>query len=59
MTVKAVNDTADPDSSVPTLLILGAYPLRSQLNLPAPPTTQRAAAIRRAIEEVLKIRTTR
>ena len=40
MAIKAVNDTAGPDSLVPTLLIFGAYPQMSELDPPAPSITQ-------------------
>ena len=59
MAVKAVNDTAGPDGLVPTLLVFGAYPRMSELDPPAPSITQRAAAIRKAMEEVLKVRAER
>ena len=45
MAVKAVNDTAGPDGLVPTLLVFGAYPRMSELDLPAPSITQRAIVV--------------
>ena len=59
MAVKAVNDTAGPDGLVPTLLVFGAYPRMSELDPPSPSITQRAAAIRKAMEEITKIRAER
>ena len=35
MAVKAVNDTAGPDSLVPTLLVFGAYPRMTQTSPPS------------------------
>lgn len=54
--VKAANDTAGPDGLVPTLLVFGAYPRMSELDPPAPSITQRAAAIKKAMEEIARIR---
>ena len=56
MAVKAVNDTAGPDGLVPTLLVYGAYPRISKLDPPAPSVTDRAAAIRKAMAEIVKLR---
>ena len=54
MAVKAVNDTADSDRLVSTLLVFRAYPKMSQLNPPAPTISQRATAVRKVMEEVSK-----
>ena len=35
----------------PTLLVFGAYPKMSQLDLPAPTIAQRATAVKKAISE--------
>jgi hypothetical protein len=56
MAVKAVNDTAGPNRLVPTLLVYGAYPRISNLDPPAPSITDRAAIIRKAIAEIVKLR---
>ena len=56
MAVKATNDTAGLDGLVPTLLVFGAYPRMSELDPPAPSITQRAAAIKKAMEEIARIR---
>ena len=55
MAVKAVNDTAGLDGLVPTLLVYGAYPRMSKLVPPAPSITERAAAIQKAITEIVKL----
>ena len=49
MAVKAVNNTAGPDGLVPTLLVYETYPRMSNLDPPAPPITDQAAVIRKAI----------
>ena len=58
MAVKVINDTAGHDGLVPTLLVFGAYPRMSELSPPAPSISQRAAAIKKAMEEVSKLRAT-
>jgi len=55
MAVKAVNDTTSLDGLVPTLLVYGAYLRMSNLNPPAPSITERAAAIRKAMAEIVKL----
>ncbi|SLM34183.1 integrase core domain protein [Lasallia pustulata] len=59
MAVKAVNDTAGPNGLMPTLLVFGAYPQIHELDPPAPIFSQRAMAIRKAMEEVRRIRAER
>jgi hypothetical protein len=50
--VKAVNDTAGPNSIVPTLLVFGVY-LRMTKDSPTSPSiTIRAEAIRKIIKEI-------
>jgi hypothetical protein len=56
MAVKAVNDTSGPDGLVPTLLVFGAYPRITEFDPPTRSTTQRATAIRKAMEEVSRLR---
>jgi hypothetical protein len=56
MAVKAINNTAGPDGLVPTLLVYGAYPRISKLDPPAPSVIDRAAAIRKAMAEIVKLR---
>src|ERR1700733_3133034 len=55
MAVKAINNTAGLDGLVPTLLVYGAYPKISNLDPPAPSITEQAAAIRKAITEIVKL----
>jgi hypothetical protein len=45
MAVKAVNDSTSPDGLVPTLLVFGAFPRMTELDLPALTISQRATAI--------------
>jgi hypothetical protein len=59
MAVKALNDTVGPDGLVLTLLAFGAYPRMTDHDPPTTSVTQRAAAVRRAMAEISKIRTTR
>ena len=56
MAVKAVNDTAGPNGLVPTLLVYGAYLRISKLDPPTPSVTDRAAVIRKAMTEIVKLR---
>ena len=56
MVVKAINDTAGPDGLVPTLLVFGAYPQMMDRDLPTATITQRAAAIKRAMDKIIKLR---
>ena len=55
MAVKAVNNTAGLDRLVPTLLVYRAYLKISNLDPPAPSITKRAAAIWKAIAEIVKL----
>ena len=59
MAFKAINDTAGPDSLIPILLVYRAYPRMTEYNLLAPIVTQRAAAIRKAMTELQKMRAKR
>jgi len=56
MAVKAVNDIAGPNGLIPTLLIYGAYLRISNLDPPTPSITERAAAIQKAMAEIVKLR---
>ena len=55
MAIKAVNNTAGPDGLVLILLVYGAYLQVSNLNPPAPSVTDRAAIIRKAMAEIVKL----
>ncbi|KAF1828035.1 hypothetical protein BDW02DRAFT_584775, partial [Decorospora gaudefroyi] len=59
MAVKAVNDTARLDGLIPTLLVFSTYPRLSKTSPPSPSIATRAAAIRKAITEVRKIKAAR
>ena len=56
MAVKAVNDTSGPDGLAPTLLIFETYPRITEFDPPTRSTTQQATAIKKAMEEVSRIR---
>jgi len=56
MAVKAVNNTASLNRLIPTLLVYRAYPRISNLNPPTPSIIERAAIIRKAIAEIVKLR---
>jgi hypothetical protein len=53
--VKAINDSAGPDSIVPTLLVFGAYPRLTEIDPPSPSVTKRAEAICVATKEVRRL----
>lgn len=54
MAVKAVNDTAGPDSLVPTLLVFSAFPRVNLHFPPSPSTLKRAEAIAKAMRALRK-----
>jgi len=56
MAIKAVNNTTGLDRLVPTLLVYGAYLRISNLDPPTPSITERVAAIRKVIAEIVKLR---
>jgi hypothetical protein len=56
MAFKAINDSAGPNSLIPTLLVFGAYPYIVKSNVPNPIVVKWAAALKKAIEEVKKLR---
>ncbi len=56
MAVKAVNDTAGPNSLVLTLLVFSTYPRITNLDPPVPSITVRATAIHKAMTEIVKLR---
>jgi hypothetical protein len=59
MAIKAINDTAGPNGLVPTLLVFETYPRLSPLSPPFPPIIARAAAVRKAMAEVRKLKAER
>ena len=59
MAFKAINDFIGPNSLIPTLLIFGAYPHIVEFNAPNPTVVKQAAALKKAMEEVKKLKTKR
>ena len=55
MAVKAIKNTTGPNGLVPTLLVYRAYLRISKLDPPALSVTDRAAVIRKAIAEIVKL----
>jgi hypothetical protein len=55
MAVKAVNNTTGPNRLVPILLVYRVYPWINNLDPPAPFITDRAAVIRKAMAEIVKL----
>ena len=56
MAFKAINDFTGPNSLIPTLLVFKAYPHIVKSNAPNPTVIKQAAALKKAIEEVKKLR---
>src|SRR6266480_2679084 len=56
MAIKAVNNSAGLNRLIPTLLVFGAFPRMIELNPPTPSITVRAIVIKKAINEIAKIR---
>jgi len=59
MAFKAINDSAGPNGLIPTLLVFGAYLYIVESDAPNPIVIQRAAALKKAMEEVKKLRAKR
>ena len=57
MTVKTVNDIADDNGLIPTLLVFGAYFRMQKFDPPSPIITQRADAIKKTMKEMRITRT--
>ena len=55
MAVKAINNTANFDRLVPTLLVYGAYLRMGKLDPSTLSVTERAATIQKAIAEIVKL----
>ncbi|KAK2035927.1 hypothetical protein LZ31DRAFT_601700 [Colletotrichum somersetense] len=55
LAVKSINDTAGPDSLVPTLLVFGAYPCITEDSPPAATTAQQAEAVKKAMTAVRQL----
>ena len=56
MVFKAINDSAGFDGLIPTLLVFGAYLCIIKSNAPNFTVIQQAAALKKAMEEVKKLR---
>ncbi|EKD13311.1 hypothetical protein MBM_08394 [Drepanopeziza brunnea f. sp. 'multigermtubi' MB_m1] len=59
ITIKAVNDTAEPASLVLILLVFKVYPRITYLNPLAPSTITKAEAIKKAMSEVRRLQAIR
>ena len=55
MAIKAVNNTANPNRLVPIFLVYGAYLKISKLDPLTLSITERAAAIQKAMAEIVKL----
>jgi hypothetical protein len=55
MAIKAVNDTTSPNGLVLILLVYRAYLWMSNLDPPTPSVIDRAAVIRKAMAEIVKL----
>ena len=51
---KAINNSVDPNELVLILLVFGAYPRMSKLDVPSVSITQRAIAIKKTMNEIRK-----
>jgi hypothetical protein len=56
MAFKAINDSAGPNSLIPTLLVFRTYLYIVKSNIPNPTVIKRAAALKKAIKEVKKLK---
>jgi hypothetical protein len=56
MAFKVINDSAGLNSLIPTLLVFGAYLYMVESDAPNLIVVKRAAALKKAIEEVKKLR---
>ena len=56
MAFKAINNFTGPNSFIPTLLVFGAYPYIVESNTPNPTVIKRAVALKKAMEEVKKLK---
>ncbi len=55
MAFKAINDSARPNSFIPTLLVFKAYPRIIKSDAPSPTVAQRATVIKKAMAEIYKL----
>ena len=56
MAFKAINDFIGLNSLIPTLLVFGAYLYIIKSNTPNPTVVKRVVALKKAIEEVKKLK---
>ena len=56
MAFKAINNSIGPNSLIPTLLVFRAYLYIVKSNTPNPIIIQQAVALKKAIEEVKKLK---
>ncbi len=59
MAFKAINDSAGPNGLISTLLVFGAYPRMTEMDASSSTITQRAIAMKKAMDEVRKLHATR
>ena len=59
MAFKAINDSAGPDGLIPTLLVYSAFPRMTEFDPPSPTVSQRATAVKKAVQEIYKLRAKR
>jgi hypothetical protein len=59
MAFKAINDSTGPNGLIPTLLVFRAYLYIVESDAPNPIVVKRAAALKKAMEEVKKLRAER
>ena len=56
MAFKAINDFIGPNGLIPILLVFGAYPRIVKSNIPNPTVIKWVIALKKAIEEVKKLK---
>ena len=59
MAFKVINNFIGPNSLIPTLLVFGAYLYIVESDAPNPTVIKQAAALKKAIEEVKKLKAKR
>jgi hypothetical protein len=59
MAFKAINDSTGPNGLIPILLVFGAYLYIVESDAPNPTVIKRVVALKKAIEEVKKLRAKR
>ena len=56
MAFKIINNFIGPNSLIPTLLVFRTYPRIVESNAPNPTVIKQAAALKKAMEEVKKLK---